>query len=292
MARAEIDDAALKRLYVDLGWTVAKTAQAIGLSVPPVRKRLVALGLIRPRGRVPGAWAAVDTADLIRRHEAGESVADLASTAGVREDTAVFYIQHHLRRRAPLDPDELCTRYRTGESCDSLARRYGVPPTTISKHLQAAGVLVRHQHHADIDVDEVLRQRRAGISVAKIAATMRVHPNTIDDRIREAAIAARQRESGDAAQPHQARDVSWWTGPRVRALRQALRLGPAAFARRAHVSDTTVRSWESGKYAVSLRHQQRLNDLLGRCTARQRERFALLQPSANAAPDHTPRKRR
>ena len=142
-----------------------------------------------------------DTDDLIRRYQAGESVAKLAREKGVTHkviarilDNAGVYERGRTNRK-PLDADTIVSRYLAGESEKAIADSMDVRRDAIRRRLLKAGVTPRGRSEAELLKWSLITddQRRQQVSAAHLAMRGRTVPHTQQvnmARGREAALKA------------------------------------------------------------------------------------------------------
>lgn len=97
------------------------------------------------------------------------------------------------RRLSPEQVEGLLSAYRDGSTIRELSQEFGVHRTTVTTHLERAGVELRQMGLAPADVPAVIEAYRAGQSLATVGTTFGVDAKTISAALREAGEQARPR---------------------------------------------------------------------------------------------------
>lgn len=147
-----IPTAEIVRRYRDERCEIKAIAAGLGVAPHLISRRLAEGGV-----KVPVGQRRMDLpdAEIRRRHREGETVVSLSAAFGVSGPTIERRIREgrtrppaHRRavgaprphRRIDLPEEEICCRYREGETIRSLARAFGVSWPTIMRRLRENGV--------------------------------------------------------------------------------------------------------------------------------------------------------
>lgn len=167
----------------------------------------------------------LDTADLVERYRAGESLADLARSCHAdlaRIRTALVDAGVEIRgpgaanrasgkRRLDIDETDLVRRYAEGASVLALSKALGVSRRTITDRLTAAGVELRDGSAANrLRMARMTFAERAALAAAANAARRRdgrTSPTRSPSRLKAARGIARTREVTHSAAWPVERDV-------------------------------------------------------------------------------------
>jgi transposase len=87
---------------------------------------------------------------------------------------------------------QLCDEYRLGVATRTLAARYGVGKTVVTKLLREHGVPLRHQGLSDQQVRKAAALYTAGKSVAQVAQTLDLSPSSVYDALKRAGLSMRR----------------------------------------------------------------------------------------------------
>jgi transposase len=198
------DAAALWRLYVDEGMTIAAVATRLGVTLQTVHNWLVAAGV--PRRPSPAA-ARNDIRDdqIVRLYtRTGYTAAEIAERLGCSTSLVYFRLERRgivRRARAPRGgrgvrpaDAELAHRYRDyGLSLRDLAGRYGVSARAVHGWLIAAGIDRRPPGAGRVACDgaDPVALYQAGWSAPAIADRVGCSPSIIYRRLDVAGVARR-----------------------------------------------------------------------------------------------------
>jgi hypothetical protein len=92
---------------------------------------------------------------------------------------------------------QVCSEYQRGVTTRTIATRYRIGKTTVTKLLREHDVPLRHQGLDAQQVSQAVRLYRAGKSVAQVGAELNFHPSSVNDALRTAGVEMRPRhESG------------------------------------------------------------------------------------------------
>lgn len=97
------------------------------------------------------------------------------------------YRRPHLDGRS-AQVDELCVAYVAGAATAALARAYGVPRTTVGRHLGAEGIELTQAtgSFSATDVPAGAARQRGGETLKEIAGTFGVDKETVRRRLLDA----------------------------------------------------------------------------------------------------------
>ncbi|MCK2244043.1 MULTISPECIES: helix-turn-helix domain-containing protein [unclassified Crossiella] len=117
-----------------------------------VRRLLIEAGVRTDNDTCLRASAADLTADLVRRHRAGESIEHLSRRTGIdrraiRRLLAEGGVPQPVRARQPTATELVIEGYRSGASIRQLAARFGSSYSAVRTLLRNAGVGLRSRGH-------------------------------------------------------------------------------------------------------------------------------------------------
>jgi DNA-directed RNA polymerase specialized sigma24 family protein len=92
------------------------------------------------------------------------------------------------RRLEPNKVAELIRGYVDGRRVDELASEFQINKSTVSSHLERAGVARRWKKLQSGDVQEAKRLYESGLSLAKVAGHFGVQAGTVHSALRKAAV--------------------------------------------------------------------------------------------------------
>ena len=95
------------------------------------------------------------------------------------------------RRLAPNKVAELVRGYVDGHRVDELASEFQINKTTVTGHLDRAGVARRWKKLQLADVQEAKHLYASGLSLAKVAGRFGVHASTVHSALRKAGVQMR-----------------------------------------------------------------------------------------------------
>jgi DNA-directed RNA polymerase specialized sigma24 family protein len=92
---------------------------------------------------------------------------------------------------APNKVAELVRGYVDGHRVDELASEFQINKTTVTGHLDRAGVARRWKKLQLADVQEAKHLYASGLSLAKVAGRFGVHASTVHSALRKAGVQMR-----------------------------------------------------------------------------------------------------
>jgi len=95
------------------------------------------------------------------------------------------------RRLEPNKVAELVHAYVDGRRVDDLASEFQINKSTVSGHLDRAGVARRWRKLRSADVQEAKHLYASGLSLAKVAERFGVHASTVHSALRKAGVQMR-----------------------------------------------------------------------------------------------------
>lgn len=146
--------------------------------------------------------APLDAADVVRRHQSGESVAAIAKSLRVGQARASAVLREHdvtLSRARPrhFDVAEVVRRYTAGEGASTLAAELGVAQETRRRGLQNQGVKLRprgsRQRVATVNGAEAARRYRAGEDLHGLAQALHIGHRRLREVLLEQGVTLRAR---------------------------------------------------------------------------------------------------
>ncbi|WP_433513574.1 hypothetical protein ACQP2T_60120 [Nonomuraea sp. CA-143628] len=222
-----IDTAELRRRYYEAGQSLNRIAKSLGVSATTIARRLEAAQIPRRTSREalrinpprPRIDIGIDTAELRRRYEAGQSVNRIAKSLGVAARTIErrldeAQIPRRSRREAlrhrrtrprmdiGIDATELRRRYEAGELIVHIAHSLGVSTTTVRRRMVEAGIKRRHPNDPrsrtyrkkvafseesgeQVTAEEMTDRFEAGETFEAISKTVDISTQLVRLRIRE-----------------------------------------------------------------------------------------------------------
>lgn len=204
--RSDVTDDTIRRLYIDLNWSVADIAAHLGCATSTVYGRLDRMGVARRAAR-PRQDPLPDDHELKRLYEVeGLSLRLIAERYAVSAQAVRGWTtEAGINRRPPggvapeIDFDELVEQYVGGRSGLALAHDHGCSPATIYRRLEQLGV-VRRQSSPAVDRATLTSALADGLSAPDIATRLDVSVGAVcralrRERLQARTQAARQRSA-------------------------------------------------------------------------------------------------
>lgn len=88
--------------------------------------------------------------------------------------------------------NKICARYQAGEPSPSIAREYGLNPSTVRDHLKRRGIeITRNQPLTEAQVAQLTAMYQEGKATPLIAETLNTNPSTVSKYVKRAGLTIR-----------------------------------------------------------------------------------------------------